>query len=75
MLSEIFSWERGCAALHRTRYTERPALLLNVSYQFIVGHLSFVRVAFQGRTALEDGLVEELPQYSVQRADGEGILA
>jgi hypothetical protein len=34
-----------------------------------------MRVAFQGGTALEDGLVEELPQNAVQRADGEGILA
>jgi hypothetical protein len=46
MLSEIFSWERGSAALHRTRYAEGPALLLNVTYQFIIRHLSFVRVAF-----------------------------
>ena len=57
MLSEIFSRERSFAALHRTRYAEGPAILLNVSNQFFVGHLSFVLVAFQGRTALEDGLV------------------
>jgi hypothetical protein len=61
--------------MHRTRYLEGPALLLNVTYEFFVGHLSFMRVAFQRGTALEDGLVEELPQNAVQRADGEGILA
>ena len=75
MLSEFFSWERGCAALNWTRYAEGPAILLNVGNQFFIGHLSFVLVAFQGRTALEDGLVEEFPQNAVQRADGEGSLA
>ena len=43
--------------------------------QFFVGHLSFLLIAFQGRTALEDGLVEEFPQNAVKRADGEGSLA
>ena len=75
MLSEFFSWERGCAARHRTRYAEGPAFLLNVGNKFFVGHLSFVLVALQGRTALEDGLVEEFPQNAVKRADSEGSLA
>ena len=32
-------------------------------------------LAFQGRTALEDSLVEEFPQNAVQRANGKGSLA
>jgi hypothetical protein len=75
MLSEFFSWERGCAAIHRTRYAEGPAVLLNVGNKFFVGHLSFGLVTLQGRTALEDGLVEEFPQNAIKRADGEGSLA
>ena len=75
MLSKFFSWERGCAALNWTRYAEGPAILLNVGNQFFVGHLSFLLVAFQGRTALEYGLVEEFPQNAVQRAGGKGSLA
>ena len=42
---------------------------------FFVGHLSFLLVAFQGRTTLEYGLVEEFPQNAVQRANGKGSLA
>ena len=34
-----------------------------------------MQLAFQRRTALEDSLVQVLPQYAIQRADGEGILA
>ena len=75
MLSEFFSWEIGCAALHRTRYAEGTTILLNVGNQFFIGHLSFVLVAFQGGTPLEDGLFEEFPQNAVKRADSEGSLA
>ena len=75
MLSEIFSWERSSAALYRTRDVKESAILLDVTYQFFIGHLNLMRVAFQRRTALEDSLVQILPQYAIQRTDGEEFLA
>ena len=47
IMSKIFSWKIRCSALHRTRDADGPAVVLNVGNQFLIGHLSFLRVVFQ----------------------------